>query len=195
MADSGPGAVLRSLVARAVDADRETNGEEHWSDDHRIVVTERGGDPEPVDVLSSVVGGTASATGRRQRSIVGVIPRIEVSTVRRLRDALDGTGPDRSVRLVFTGAAAERLSGMSGDVLRAALARHEIEATVHDGDSPIAVLLVGERAVVGLFDEDGLAALLTTDAPEVRSWAAGVCRRYVSAAADASGPPVDPERS
>jgi hypothetical protein len=44
------------------------------------------------------------------------------------------------------------------------------------------VLLVGEVAVVGRFDDRGLAALLWTDAPAVCEWAATVCRRHLRAA-------------
>ncbi|WP_321169342.1 hypothetical protein [Halorubrum salinum] len=174
MADDGPGAALRSLVERAVDGG---DGGDRATDDRSVAVTERGDDPGPVGVLSTVVAETGSS------SIVGVVPRLDATTVRRLRDAVDGGDPDRTVRLVFTGLAAERLSGRSGAVFRAALARRGIEVAVHAAESSVAVLLVGERAVVGLFDGDGLAALLSTDAPEVRTWAAGVYRRYAAAAA------------
>jgi len=184
MTDDGPAAALRSLVERAVD---RGDGEAPATDDHGAVVAERGDDPGPVGVLSTVVEETGSS------SIVGVVPRLDATTVRRLRDAVDGPDPDRTVRLVFTGLAAERLSGRSGAVFRDALARRGIEATVHAADSSVAVLLVGEQAVVGLFDEHGLAALLSTDAPEVRTWAAGVYRRYAAATAadDATDATVD----
>ncbi|GAB3706635.1 transcriptional regulator FilR1 domain-containing protein [Halorubrum pallidum] len=212
MTDRGPGAVLRSLVDRAVDADGVADSADAGSDDSQVVVAERDGDPDPADLLSTAVsGGTAASGGAEVRldddcgdsesdaaegrsgsaSIVGVVPQIEMSTVRRLRDAIDGPGAEQTVRLVFTGTAAARLSGGSGAVLRSALARHGIEAAVHDGDSPIAVLLVGERAVVGLFDGDGLAALLCSDAPAIRSWAAGVYRRYAAAVGDTDGATTD----
>ncbi|WP_049982236.1 hypothetical protein [Halorubrum sp. BV1] len=183
MADDDPGAALRSLVERAVDGG---DGGDRATDGRGVVVTERGDDPGPVGVLSAIVKGTGSS------SIVGVVPRLDATTVSRLRDAVGGPDPDRTVRLVFTGSAAERLSGRSGAPFRAALARRGIEVSVHAADSSVAVLLVGERAVVGLFDEAGLAALLSTSAPAVRTWAAGVYRRYAAAAAatdDADDPP------
>ena len=217
MADSGPSVILRSLVERAIDENGTIDSEGAVTDGHQAVVTERGSDPPPVDLLLAVVSGTgsnASADGELRAgvrsnesvrpatdeasgpaSIVGVIPRIEAAAVRQLRDAIDDPEGDRTIRLVFTGDAAERLAGGSGAVLRSALARHKVEAAVHNGNSPLAVLLVGERAVVGLFDDDGLAALLCSDAPEVRSWAAGVYRRYAAAASDTAAPSVDVERS
>jgi hypothetical protein len=42
------------------------------------------------------------------------------------------------------------------------------------------VLLVGDRAVVGLFDERGLAAVGWSDAAPVREWAADTCRRFLA---------------
>lgn len=178
MADGdGPGAGLRELVAEAVGV----QGSDAGALDADLVV--RGEDPGPADRLRALVAGGDS--------LVGVVPRADPGLARRLLgngDQSTGDGGDRTlgdgrtVRLVFTGKAADRLAGVSGGVLRSVLAERGVDAFRHDGDSPIGVLLVGDRAAVGLFDERGLAALLWSDASAVREWAAETCRRYLSAA-------------
>ena len=176
MADAGsPGAVLRELVAEAVGVDGAALLED-------AALTERGDDPEPAARFPEVVavGGT----------VVGVVPRAPPALARRLLgtgdaslEAVGDAGRDgETVRLVFTGRAADRLAGPSGAVLRPVLADRGVEAYRHDGGSPVGVLLVDDRAVVGLFDERGLAALLWSDAPAVREWAAATCGRYLAAA-------------
>ncbi|WP_418286104.1 hypothetical protein [Halorubrum sp. DTA46] len=126
--------------------------------------------PGPADRLADLVAG--------DEAIVGVVPRIPASLAREVVDSVDG-----EIRLVLTGDAAATVSGVSGRAVRTALAGHDVSVSAHDGDSPVGVLLVGDRAVVGLFDGDGLAALLWTDAPAVRRWAADTYRRYAAAAA------------
>ena len=83
---------------------------------------------------------------------------------------------------MFTGPAADRLAGATGPVVRRALADRGVDAYRHGGESPVAVALGDERAVVGLIDDSGVAALLWTDDPSVREWAAATCRRYLDAA-------------
>ncbi len=116
---ASPATVLRTLVARAVDADPGSLAD-------RVEVVERGGEPE-ID---------------------------------------DG----------------DRLAGATGPIVRRALAERGVDVYRHDGESPVAVVLADERAAVGLIDGNGVAALLTTDDPAVREWAAGTCRRYLDAA-------------
>ncbi|WP_050032707.1 transcriptional regulator FilR1 domain-containing protein [Halorubrum halophilum] len=173
-----PGSVLRELVAEAVDGD----GGALLDGDSDLA--ERGDDPGPAARIPALVGAG--------NSVVGVVPRADPSLARRLLgnggdvgsiEDIDNEGADsRTIRLVFTGRAANRLTGPSGAVIRSILADHGVEAYRHSGDSRIGVLLVGDRAGVGLFDERGLAALLWSDAPAVREWAADTCRRYLSAA-------------
>ncbi|WP_144923412.1 transcriptional regulator FilR1 domain-containing protein [Halorubrum salsamenti] len=183
MGDGGPpGAVLRKLVAEAVGVDGAALLD-------AVDLVERGDDPGPAARLPALVDSGDA--------VVGVVPRADTGLARRLLGSGDGGdaggddggdddrgdgGDGGTVRLVFTGRAANRFTGPSGAVLRSVLAEHGVEAYRHDGDSPIGVLLVDDRAVVGLFDESGLAALLWADAPTVREWAAATCRRYLSAA-------------
>ena len=179
MADGdAPGAALRDLVAEAAGVDGDALAEV-------VRLAERGDDPGPAARLPALVGA--------DDSVVGVVPRADTALARRLLGTGDdddgsigrigGGGADaETVRLVFTGRAADRLTGPSGAVIRSVLAERGIDAYRHDGDSPLGVLLVGGRAVVGLFDEFGLAALLWSDAPAVREWAAATCRRYLAAA-------------
>lgn len=181
-----PGSVLRTLVARGV-------GGDSTSLDGSIDVVERGDDPEPAARLPALVAGGAS--------IVGVVPRIEPSLARRIvgGEGIEGPGGaategsketateetggvDAEFRLVFTGSAGDRLTGPSGAAIRTILANRGIETYVHEGDSPVGILLIDDRAAVGLFDDGGLAALLWSDAPAVRTWAAATCRRYFAAA-------------
>lgn len=163
MSDAGPGESLRALVASAVDGD--LSGPES-----SVAVAERGDDPGPGTRLADVVGAG-------DESVVGVVPRVDSSLARRVGDAVDG-----EIRLVFTGSAADRLGGPAGTAVRSALSGRGVEAYRHGGDSPVGVLLVGDRAVAGLFDEGGLAAVLWSDAPPVREWAAATCRRFLAAA-------------
>ncbi|WP_200530781.1 hypothetical protein [Halorubrum sp. LN27] len=187
MADGdAPGAALRKLVAEAVGAEGDTvqTAGAETGDTEAIAagLAERGEDPGPAARLPELV-----ASGD---SVVGVVPRADTALARRVLGNGDGDGEGRgvareegrTVRLVFTGRAADRLAGPSGAVIRSVLAEHGVDAHRHDGDSPIGVLLVGDRAVVGLFDDRGLAALLWSDAPAVREWAAATCRRYLAAA-------------
>ena len=163
MSDASPGESLRALVASAVDGDLS-----EWS--APIAVAVRGDDPGPGTRLADVVGAG-------DESVVGVVPRVDPSLARRVGDAIDG-----ETRLVFTGSAADRLDGPAGAAVRSALSGRGVEAYRHGGDSPVGVLLVGVRAVVGLFDDRGLAAVLWSDAPPVREWAAATCRRFIDAA-------------
>lgn len=165
-----PGRVLRELVAAAVGVD----GDERAAIDADLV--ERGDDPSPASRLAGLVGAGDT--------VVGVVPRADPSLARRVMrdgDGVDGDG-QKTVRIVFTGRAADRLRGPSGTIARSLLADHGIEAYRHDGESPIGVFLVGERAVVGLFDDSGLASVLWSDTAPIRAWAAATCRRYLSAA-------------
>lgn len=175
-----PGSVLRELVAEAVGAEG-TEGEEQAEGEDEAVpfgLVERGDDPDPAARLPALI-----AAGD---SVVGVVPRADAALARRLlgdgTESIGGGVRDAPVRLVFTGRAADRLAGPTGAATRSVLADRGVDAYRHDGDSPIGVLLVGDRAVVGLFDEAGLAALLWSDEPAVREWAAATCRRYLSAA-------------
>jgi hypothetical protein len=199
---ASPAAALRSLVARAVDVDPERL-------DERVDTLERGrasADDEATEsgpagegAVSGDIGtpaGRLAALVGESESVVAVVPRFEADLARRLNAALaagddggDGatdTEPDavapREARVVFTGAAADRLAGATGPVVRRALADRGVDAYRHDGDSPVAVALGDDRAVVGLVDDAGVAALLWTDDPAVREWAAATCRRYLDAA-------------
>ncbi|MFO8115531.1 MAG: hypothetical protein R6U01_09280 [Halorubrum sp.] len=165
MSDDGPGASLRAFVETAVDGDSEGPRES-------FTVLERGDDPGPAARLSALVERLDGGD-----SVVGVVPRADPSLARRVAGGLDA-----ETRLVFTGSAGDRLDGPAGAAVRSALAAQGIEPYRHEGDSPVGVLLVGERAVVGLFDERGLAAVLWSDAGPVREWAAATCRRFLAAA-------------
>ena len=162
MSDASPGESLRALVASAVDGD--LSGPES-----SVAVAERGDDPGPGTRLADIAAGGDS--------IVGVVPRIDPSLARRVADEVDG-----EARLVFTGSAGDRLDGPAGAAVRSALSGRGVAAYRHDGDSPVGVLLVGDRAVVGLFDDRGLAAVLWSDTPPIRQWAAATCRRFLDAA-------------
>ena len=177
MADGdAPGATLRELVAAAAGLEASDAGALDAD------LAERGDDPGPGARLPALVGAGDS--------LVGVVPRADPRLARRLlgngdgstEGIGDGSVGGTTVRLVFTGRAADRLAGASGRAVRSVIAERGIDAYRHDGDSPVGVLLVDDRAVVGLFDERGLAALLWSDAPAGREWAAETCRRYLSAA-------------
>lgn len=178
-AADAPGRALRTLVEQGI-GDSLTDLAEP------VEAVERGDDPGPTDRLPALVPGDVS--------VVGVVPVIEPSLARQVVGDGVGEGVDDSVgegsavveiRLVLTGSASERLTSPSGAAIRTVLANRGVDAYVHDGDSPIGVLLVGERVVVGLFDDGGLAALLWSDAPAIREWAAATCGRYLHAAEQA----------
>ncbi|WP_280585180.1 hypothetical protein [Halorubrum sp. Boch-26] len=156
----GPGPALRALVDAAVDVDES---------EAAVTVVGRDDEPGPAARLAALVDG--------DDSVVGVVPRIDSSLARRVADDLDG-----ETRLVFTGSAVDRLGGPAGAAVRSVLTAHGVEAYRHEGDSPVGVLLAGDRAVVGLFDERGIAAVCWSDAPPVREWAAATCRRFLAAA-------------
>ena len=200
--DASPAAVLRSLVARAVDVAPA-------SLDGRVDVVERGsesaGDGEAGSDSPTPAGRLAELVGEAG-SVVAVVPRVDADLARRLSaslatgedragegsdaesgavegsDAEPGAGAPREVRVVFTDAASDRLTGATGAVVRRALADRGVDAYRHDGESPVAVVLADDRALVGLVDGDGVAALLWTGDPAVREWAAATCRRYLAAA-------------
>lgn len=143
-------------------------------------VLDRSGSPSP----GARIGTLLDTAG----SVVGVVPRVEPSLAQRMRrgatsGSVDGDGAQSSlnVRIVVTGAARETVTGPTGAVVRRALT-DDITLYVHDGDSPVGLLLVDDRAVVGAFDDAGLAAVLVSDEPAVRSWVAETCERYLSTA-------------
>ena len=205
---ASPAAVLRSLVARAVDADPA-------SLDDRVEVVERGDEPDADDAAgtdaSTPAGRLAELVGAAD-SVVAVVPRFDADLARRLNASLAAAGSDaaaggdaatggeaaagddaaaaendaesessapREVRLVFTGSASDRLAGATGPVVRRALADRGVDTYRHEGESPVAIVLAEDRAVVGVIDGDGVAALLWTGDPAVREWAAATCRRYL----------------
>ena len=205
---ASPAAVLRSLVARAVDADPA-------SLDDRVEVVEREDEPDADDAAgtdaSTPAGRLAELVGAAD-SVVAVVPRFDPDLARRLNASLAAAGSDaaaggdaatggeaaaggdaaaaendaesessapREVRLVFTGSASDRLAGATGPVVRRALADRGVDTYRHEGESPVAIVLAEDRAVVGVIDGDGVAALLWTGDPAVREWAAATCRRYL----------------
>ena len=138
-----------------------------------IHVLGRSDAPTPTDRLTDRLADLLAG----DESIVGVVPRIQGSIAREVAGSVDG-----EVRLVLTGTAAARVDGVSGRAVQTTLADRGVSVSVHDGDSPVGVLLVGDRALVGFFDDEGLAALLWTDTPAVRKWAVETYRRYAAAA-------------
>lgn len=194
---ASPAAVLRSLVARAVDADPA-------SLDGRVELVERGAESEGDEAAgsdaSTPAGRLAELVGSAD-SVVAVVPRFDADLARRLnaslaagddeadaeRDAGSGANAPREVRVVFTGSASDTLAGATGGVVRRALADRGVDAYRHDGESPVAVVLGDDRAVVGLIDDAGVAALLWTRDSSVREWAAATCRRYLDAAEPTTG--------
>jgi len=207
--DSGaaPAAALRAIVADAVDGDladdavrvvgrtgdggggpvpegRDAGGGGPVSEGRDAgdggPKSERPNDAAPIDLLVEAVDGAGS--------LVAVVPRIDARLASRLDGALERDGSESlDARIVFTGRAADRLQGATGSVARAALAARGVETYRHDGDSPVAVVLADDRAAVGLVDDDGVAALLASDASTVREWAAATCGRYLAAADPVSG--------
>jgi len=177
-----PAAALGSLVASAVDADLADLG-------GRTEIVERASetasgdavaaaDATPAERLAEIVGDADA--------VVAVVPRLDAGLARRLSGVLESSDGDadgpRDLRVVFTDAASDRLSGPAGPVVRRLLVDRGIDAYRHDGESPVAVVLADDRAVVGLVDGDGIAALLWSDAAAVREWAAATCGRYLDAA-------------
>ncbi|VTT85819.1 hypothetical protein DM2_1857 [Halorubrum sp. DM2] len=172
---ASPAAVLRSLVANAVDA-------EPASLDDRIEVVERGAGATDAEDAAPPDERLAELVGAAE-SVVAVVPRFDADLARRLNASLSSSGTVPSdVRVVFTDAAGDRLAGATGPVVRRALSERGVDAYRHDGESPVAVVLADDRAAVGLTDGDGISALLWTDAPAVREWAAATCARYLDAA-------------
>ena len=162
--DRSPTTVLVRIVESAADVALDPGS-------NTTAVVGRDGDAGPGEHLPPLLADADS--------IVGVVPRIE----RVLSDRLTNLGGDDSdIRIVLTGRAKERLTGPVRSVVRSKLADRGIDLYTHDGDSPVGVLLVDDRAAVGLFDDRGLAAILLTDDPAVREWAAGTARRYLAAA-------------
>ena len=161
---------LASLVARAT-------GEHVAPDD----VVDRGGSPSPSEHVGERLG-TAD-------SVVGVVPRIDPSLVERLNrertgesdDGDDGEHRNLAARIVLTGRARETVTGPAGAVVRGGLSS-DVRLYEHDGDSPVGLLLADDRAVVGAFDDAGLAAVLIAEEPAVRNWVAETFQRYLSAA-------------
>jgi len=122
--------------------------------------------PVPTDRVPDVLAGADA--------LVGVVPQLDQS----LLDALRSRETDLTARIVVTGRARELLTGPTRLAARSIIEDRDVTLYAHDGDSPVGVLLVDERALVGLFDEDGLAAALVSDAPPVREWAVETCERY-----------------
>lgn len=143
-------------------------------------------EPAPMERLLTLLESVSS--------LVCVVPRVDPRLVDTLSSTVGGAshgvpGSEDSdpveARIVLTGAARGRVTGATGRMAVAALESTDgIELFVHDGDSPVGLLLADERAVVGLFDDAGLAALLVTDDEAVRAWAGRTIRRYLSAATD-----------
>lgn len=177
-----PAVALRSLVASAVDADlADLDGRTELVE--RATETASGdavaaSDGSPIERLAEIAGDA--------EAVVAVVPRLDAALARRLSGVLASADGDEDaasdLRVVFTDAASDRLSGPAGPVVRRLLAEREIEAYRHEGESPVAVVLADDLAVVGLVDGDGVAALVSSDAPAVREWAAATCGRYLDAA-------------
>ncbi|PSQ55716.1 hypothetical protein BRD22_08440 [Halobacteriales archaeon SW_8_68_21] len=184
-ASAPPAELLRALVANAVDADPAALDDQVEVVERAAGATEGESTADPAERLAELVG---AADG-----VVAVVPRFDADLARRLNASLSASGADADdaetaasvpddVRVVFTDAASNRLAGATGPVVRRALAERGVDAYRHDGESPVAVALADDRAAVGLTDGDELVALLWTDAPAVREWAAATCRRYLDAA-------------
>jgi hypothetical protein len=159
-------AVLARIVESATGVDLRGGG----SGERSVTLVGRDGEKGPVERLPSLLTDA--------RSVVGVVPRIESA----LADRLTAADAPADARIVLTGRAGERLTGPARPAIRSALAGHGVDLYTHQGDSPVGVLLVDDHAVVGLFDGPTLAAVLTTDHPSVREWAAATFQRYREAA-------------
>lgn len=157
-----PTTVLVRIVESAADVVIDPEAE-------TTTVVGRDGEAGPGASLPPLLAGA--------ESVVGVVPRIE----RELSDRLTDAG-ELDARIVLTGRARERLTGPVRSVVRSRLADRGVDLYTHDGDSPVGVLLVDDRAVVGLFDDRGLAAVLLADDPAIREWVAETCRRYLDVA-------------
>ncbi len=180
------GVTLRAIIENAT-------GRPVSRADAGTTLVDRGNDtPAPSELLASTI---ADAT-----SVVGVIPRIETSLLDRLADEDGRNARDEAAievaaevttesgrtsldaRVVLVGRARDRIGGSAGFAIRSLLDDVPVEVFVAPGDSPIGVLLADDRAIIGHFDEAGLAALLVSDDDEIRAWAAETIRRYLSVA-------------
>ena len=166
MTDEAATAVLVRIVESAAEVDLRGGD----SDERSLTLVGRADETGPVERLPSLLTDAGS--------VVGVVPRIESS----LADRLTAADAPADARIVLTGRAGERLTGPARPAIRSALVGRGVDLYTHRGDSPVGVLLVDDRAVVGLFDGPTLAAVLTTDHPSVREWAAATFRRYREAA-------------
>ena len=174
-------AALVRIVESAAGVDLDTDVGDGDEDGHR------NGDDGGASGTTTVVGrdGTAGPAERLPSllsdagSIVGVVPRLDASLAERLTAT---TATDIEAHIVLTGRAGTRLTGPARPAIQSSMAERGVDLRVHDGDSPVGVLLVDDRAVVGLFDGRGLAAVLATGDPAVRGWAAETYRRYADAA-------------
>ncbi|WP_128225883.1 transcriptional regulator FilR1 domain-containing protein [Halobacteriaceae archaeon SHR40] len=152
-------AVLARIVANATDTDLGSLGGE-------TTLFGRETPPMPTDRVPDILAGADA--------LVGVVPRLDQSLLGALRDR----ETDLTARIVVTGQAREQLTGPTRLAARSILEERDVDLYAHEGDSPVGVLLVDERALVGLFDDRGLAAAMVTDAPAVREWAVETCERY-----------------
>ncbi|GAB6880322.1 hypothetical protein JCM17823_25960 [Halorubrum gandharaense] len=123
-------------------------------------------------------------------SVIGVVPRADADLARRLLTAVDaGT----EARLVMTGRANEVATGVGALGLRAAVADRAVALFAHDGrsgdpstqvgreaggDAALALLLIDDRALIGLFDAAGLTAVLSTTDSSVCGWVVECFERY-----------------
>ena len=176
------GVVLRSLVASAIGTSEEALAERvtQTVDATRtgVETTEQthsrgqGGDCTPIEALTQLLEGSGS--------VVGVVPQLDTDLAGAIGAAIDRRAEHR---LIFTDRAADRITNVSGRIVRSRLDEYGVDAFVHHGSSPIGIVLVEDRAAVGLFEGDKLVALLWTADPEVRRWATDTCRRYRAASA------------
>lgn len=161
--DLGPAVeTLVDLVESATDSEFETWGRE-------TTLFGRETPPTPSDRVPDLLADADS--------IVAVVPRLDRSLLNTLRNQ----ETELTAVVVVTGQARERLTGPTRLAARSVLEERDVRLYAHDGDSPVGVLLVDDRALVGLFDDQGLAAALITTAPAVRSWAVETCKRYQDA--------------
>ena len=182
-ADDAPAA---DALARLVTAATDTAFDD-LADDTRLVGRSPGdGDGSGPASHAAVVFEDATA-------VIGVVPRVDAEIARRLLAAVD---EGAAVRLVVTGRALDAASGMGGVGLRAAVGSRNVELFAHDRteesaasglrkgqsadsvDVPLALLFVDDRALIGLFDDEGLAAVLSTTDPGVCGWVVECFERY-----------------
>ncbi len=145
----------------------------------RVMLSTRGDDVGPPALVSEALPRTGS--------VVGVVPQLVPSLLPRTPEAgaaLDSP-PDVDAidaRIVLVGTARDRFRGPAGAALRPLLTEWPVDLHVAPGDSPVGILLVDDRVIVGWFDTEGLAAVLVTDEAAVREWAVGSVQRYLAAA-------------